>query len=213
MKKLVSLMCLIAVLAACPSGDDDDSTNMMGSGTGGTGTGGMMAGTGGMMGTSGMGGGNGLTGACADADISAGGPALHMAAAAVLTPASPCGFSSCHTGAGKAKLTLMGSTDLKTLLVDKPSCEAPTLPLISSMGNEAGLEHSWIWQKLTAMTDTSGVGTIVSKPEWGMSASCGQDGDKPFGIRMPWTNSDMMLDATKLASIKAWICAGAPGPQ
>ena len=32
-----------------------------------------MAGTGGMMGTSGMGGGGMLTGACADADISAGG--------------------------------------------------------------------------------------------------------------------------------------------
>jgi hypothetical protein len=30
---------------------------------------------------------------------------------------------------------------------------------------------------------------------------------------MPWGNGDGMLDAAKLASIKAWICAGAPGPQ
>lgn len=207
MTKVVGLMCLIVALAACKSGDDDSSK------TNSSGTGGTMAGTGGMMGTSGMGGGMG-TGACADADTSAGGPALHMAAAAVLTPASPCGFSSCHTGVGKAKLTLMGSMDLKTLLVDKPSCEAPMLPLISSMGGEEGLNHSWIWQKLTAMTDSSGTGKLVENAAWGMSSpSCGQPGDQPFGIRMPWTNSDMMLDAAKLASIKAWICAGAPGPQ
>lgn len=219
MKKLVGLMCVVVVLAACKSGDDDDSGTQVGgtggviAGTGGTtpGTGGMMAGTGGMMGVSGMGGG---TGACADADISPGAAALYMAAAGVLTATSPCGFGSCHMGSGKAKLVLLNATDLKTLLVDKPSCEAPMLPLISSMGGEAGLNNSWIWQKLTAMTDTSGTGKIVENAAWGMSSpSCGQPGDQPFGIRMPWTNSDMMLDAPKLASIKAWICAGAPGPM
>jgi hypothetical protein len=210
-------MCLIVVLAACKSGDDDDSTNVnpTATGTGGTmaGTGGMMAGTGGMMGVSGMGGGSGLTGACADADISAGPAALHMAAVGVLAGSSPCGFSSCHMGSGKAKLVLMGSTDLKTLLVGKPSCEAASIPLVDGSGGETGLNNSWLWLKLTAATDGAGTGKLVSQAAWGTPGSCGQDGDKPFGQRMPWGNGDGMLDAAKLASIKAWICAGAPGPQ
>jgi hypothetical protein len=203
MKKVVGLMCVIAVLAACKSGDDDDSTGN--TGTGGTGTGGTMGGTSGM--------GGGMTGACADADTSAGGPALHMAAMTVLTGSSPCGFSSCHMGSGKAKLVLMGSTDLKTLLLGKPSCEAPTIPLVDGSGGEAGLNNSWLWLKLTSATDGSGSGALVTQPSWGTPGSCGQDGDKPFGQRMPWGNGDGMLDASKLASIKAWICGGAPGPQ
>jgi hypothetical protein len=204
MKKLVGLMCVIVVLAACKSGDDDDSTTMTGTG-GTTGGAGMGSGTGG--------GGAGLSGACADADISAGGPALYAAAAAVLTPASPCGFMSCHVGTGKAKLVLMGSTDLKTLLVNVPSCEAPTVPLIDGSGNETALNNSWIWQKLTAMTDGTGTGKLVSNPAWGMNGACGQAGDQPFGMRMPATMTDMMLDVSKLTPLKAWICAGAPGPQ
>jgi hypothetical protein len=212
MKKLVGLMCVVVVLAACKSGDDDDSSTMMASGTGGTGTGGAMAGTGGMMGVSGMGGGSGLTGACADADISAGGPALHAAALQVLNPGAPCGFMSCHLPPnGKAMLVLKGVTDLKATLVDKPSCEAPQLPLISSMGGEAGLDHSWMWQKLTATCDSTGA--ITANPAWGAMGACGQEGNQPYGGRMPLTYSDMMLDATRLAAIKAWICAGAPGPQ
>jgi hypothetical protein len=162
-----------------------------------------------MTGASGMGG--GLTGACADADISAGGPALHAAAVMVLTVPSPCGFGSCHVGTGKAKLVLNGATDLRTLLVDKPSCEVPAMPLIDG---EAALNNSWLWQKLTAMVDGSTTGTIVANPAWGMSGSCGQMGNQPFGVRMPATNTDMMIDPpAKAATIKAWICAGAPGPQ
>jgi hypothetical protein len=204
MKKLVGLMCLVAALAAC---------GKSGGGSNG-GTGGVGAGTGGAAGGAGMG--PALTGMCAGVDVSMGGPALHAAALTVLNGMSPCGFSSCHQPPGKAMLVLMGATDLKMTLVSKPSCEAPTVPLVDPRGGEAGLNNSWLWLKLTAMTDGTGMGVLAPNPAWGMGGNaCGQmAGGQPFGQRMPWGDLDtMMLDPNKLAPIKAWICAGAPGPM
>jgi hypothetical protein len=125
---------------------------------------------------------------------------------------TPCGFSSCHVPpSGKAMLVLMGATDLKTTLVGKASCEAPALPLVDPSGGEAALGKSYLWQKLTAMTDSTGSGMLVTQQAWGMNANCGQDPSQPFGVRMPLGDADGMLEDTRLAPIKAWICGGAPG--
>lgn len=156
--------------------------------------------------------GMGATGECAMADTSASPNALHLAATEVLSAASPCGFSSCHVGpSSRADLMLAGATDLRTLLVGKPACEAPTVPLVDSAGGEAGLSHSWLWLKLTAPADTTGV--IVGDASWGQSGNCGQPPDQPFGLRMPLSSTNALLDAGRLAKVRNWICAGAPGPS
>jgi hypothetical protein len=154
---------------------------------------------------------------CAGATTT-GGPALHAAVVALLTQPSsptamngPCAFSSCHAAnVKKANLILDTVTmDLKAALVDKPSCEAPTYKLVDSSGGDAALQKSWLWQKLTAPDDTSGL--ITTKPEWGMPGSCGQMGVN-FGVRMPYGSPDLWAPE-KLATIRNWICAGAPGPM
>ncbi|MET0343878.1 MAG: hypothetical protein ABW252_22885 [Polyangiales bacterium] len=136
--------------------------------------------------------------------------ALHAAAAGLLTQQTPCGFSSCHTGSSRARagLRLLGATDLRTLLVDKASCIAPSLPLVDGSGGAAALERSWLWQKLAAPTDASGV--LQSRPAWGAPVSCGQDPSEPHGLQMPLATGP--LEAADLAVVRSWICAGAPGP-
>jgi hypothetical protein len=142
---------------------------------------------------------------------------LHQAALEAIVPKdamnkSPCAFSSCHdSNQKKAMLNLdVGTMDLHATLVDKPSCEVPTLKLIASGGGDAALANSWLYQKLTAATGSSG--EIVAQPAWGMGgASCGQDSGQPFGVRMPKSSTDI-LTSTRLNPLKDWICAGAPGP-
>jgi hypothetical protein len=141
------------------------------------------------------------------------GATLYADAAAWLLPAGSktCAFSSCHDAkAHKASLILEGTDttmDLKTLLVDKPSCEVPTLSLIASGGGDAALAKSWLWQKLTAPADPSG--NVTAKPEWGTATSCGQMGG--FGVRMPMGQVDLSPTA-KLDAVRSWICGGATGP-
>jgi len=147
---------------------------------------------------------------CEIADASAGGPALHAAAADVLTMMSPCGFSSCHVGTGKAGLVLLGATNLNMLLVGKPSCEAPNVPLVDGAGGDAGLLHSYIWIKLTGAADSGG--SIMGDPAWGTGGACGQTPSAPYGIRMPQMATNMTTSDTRLAAIRNWICAGAPAP-
>jgi len=225
MGKVVGLAIALLALAGCKSdGGDDNTAGVGGAGgmlggagvSGGAGASGAAAGAGGAGGTgmagagaAGMGGGNTFAG-CAVADTSAAPSALHAAAAAVLTMASPCGFGSCHAGQGKAGLILLSATDLRMTLVDKASCQAPTIPLVDDAGGDAGLVHSWLWLKLTAPADTSGV--VTGDAAWGAGVNCGQTGGQMFGLRMPWTNTDMPLEEARLAAIRNWICAGAPGP-
>jgi hypothetical protein len=106
----------------------------------------------------------------------------------------------------------VGTADLHAILVDKPSCEVPTLKVVDSSGGDAALANSWLWQKLTAPTDASG--DITAQPAWGMGgASCGQDSGQPFGVRMPKGAGTDVIQASKLNPIRDWICAGAPGPM
>lgn len=139
---------------------------------------------------------------------------LHDMAKAVLlpkmeTPMSPCAFSSCHTEKlKKANLVLdLSVPDLKALLVDKVSCEAPALKLVDSSGGDAGLNKSWLWLKLAAPADPSGI--LTPNPAWGTPGSCGQMSGQEYGVRMPYGSE---WEPAKRAAVKAWICAGAPGP-
>jgi hypothetical protein len=142
------------------------------------------------------------------------GSAAHAAALSVLNQMVPCGLSICHAGTGQAKLVLLGVTDLKATMVDKPSCEAPVMPLVSSKGGNAALANSWLWQKLTAPAmDTD---ALIVQPAWGTAGVCptsnfGKDQTSGFGDRMPY-GSLATLEPAPLGSIRNWICAGAPGP-
>jgi hypothetical protein len=133
--------------------------------------------------------------------------ALHRAAQEVLTNMTPCGFSSCHSGNGKAGLTFSGVTDLRTHLVGKMACEAAALPLIDGSGGSAALTKSWLWLKLASMADAETA--LLPDASWGISKSCGQRPDQPYGLLMPLSST---IDKEKVAPIRAWICAGAPGP-
>jgi hypothetical protein len=125
------------------------------------------------------------------------------------TMASCAASSSCHQmSSPKAMLTLGGVTDLRTALVDKKSCIAPMVPLVSGMGGDAALANSWLWIKLAAPLD--GNGNIPFKPEWGTpGATCGVMTPGTGGIRMPF---GVDPEAPQLAVVRNWICAGAPGP-
>lgn len=142
-------------------------------------------------------------------DSSADGAALHQAALDVLSPMTPCGFSSCHSSRTKAAgLTLLEAKDLRTLLVDKTACEAPELPLVDGSGGKAALARSWLWLKLTSDVDAQGA--LPDNASWGMAKSCGQSPDQPYGVLMPLESG--MLEEERLDAIRSWICAGAPGP-
>lgn len=187
-------------------------TGAAGMGVAGTGAAGMGAAGMGMagMGAAGMGGGDSVPG-CSAADTSVTGSAAHAGAVEVLAAASPCGFSSCHQGpTGKADLVLTNEMDLRTLLVGVNSCQVPAIPLVADGGGDTALDNSWLWIKLTAPSDPSGV--ITGDPAWGTAVNCGQMGNQPYGLRMPWSNTDALVDDERLAKVRNWICAGAPGP-
>jgi hypothetical protein len=221
---------LLLSLAGCKSGDDDGDgmaglggtggagvggAGVGGAGVGGAGVGGAGVGGAGVggagMGGAGMGGVPPASAGCEAADMTVTGSAAHAAAATLLAGMTPCGFSSCHSGTGpKAQLALAMQTNLNMLLVDKPSCEAPSVPLVKSGGGQAALDGSWLWLKLVAPADSSGV--ITPNAAWGTAMNCGQTGGQMFGLRMPWSNTEMKLEDDRLQVIRNWICAGAPGP-
>jgi hypothetical protein len=108
----------------------------------------------------------------------------------------------------EAGLGLLGLTNLRDVLVDKTACQVPALKLIDGSGGDAALDNSWLWQKLTAPVDSSGV--IAVNPAWGASANCQQQPGQTFGVRMPIGATSLADD--KLAKVRDWICAGAPAP-
>jgi hypothetical protein len=87
------------------------------------------------------------------------------------------------------------------------------VPLVAAGGGEAALGNSWLWLKLVAPVDASG--TLMPNASWGTAqTNCNQlaPAMQPFGTRMPMSNTDLLLGETRLAAIRDWICAGAPGP-
>jgi hypothetical protein len=222
MKKVVCVLSMVLALLGCKEDPPaSNTTNGMAgtgaplggaSGVGAGGAAGAVAGTGGM-GAGGMGAAGAVPGCSA---AMPGMPAaLHTAAVealAAMPPTSTCGGStSCHQGAGKAMLSLLNMTDMRTALVGKMSCEAPMIPLVDGSMGDAALNNSWLWIKLTAPTDASG--NLVSNPAWGTPGSCGQTPPSGYGLRMPWGFAGTMyLGEANMAKIRNWICAGAPGP-
>jgi hypothetical protein len=213
--------CSIAVLLALAGCGKNNAPASGATGIGGqaaagaSGTGGVAAsGTGGASSVPGTGGAGAPVAGCEAADATMTGSAAHAAALSVLNQMVPCGLSVCHAGAGQAKLVLFGVTDLKATLVDKASCEAAPMPLVSSHGGNAALMSSWLWQKLTAPAMSTDA-LIVQSP-WGTAGVCptmgfGKTQTSGFGDRMPY-GSLATLEQAPLASIRNWICAGAPGP-
>jgi hypothetical protein len=224
MKKGVSVFSMVLALLGCTEDPATNGTAGMAAPAGAGGAGGVAAaGTGGA-GAGGGAGGTGMAGMGAGGAIpgcSAAMPgmpsALHAAAVealAAMPPTSSCGGStSCHQGAGKAMLSLLNVTDLRMALVDKMSCEAPMIPLVSGSMGDAALNNSWLWIKLTAPTDSSG--NLVSNPAWGaVGSGCGQTPPSGYGLRMPWGFSGTTyLSDANMAKVRNWICAGAPGPM
>lgn len=82
------------------------------------------------------------------------------------------------------------------------------MPLVDGKGEEAALNNSWLWLKLTKPTDANM--NMVPDAAWGTPGNCGQNVGS-FGQLMPWGNSVPMAEP-RLAKIRNWICAGAPAP-
>jgi len=137
------------------------------------------------------------------------GAALHNEVLSFVTmvPGS-CNASSCHDSAGppRAGLMLQGMTDLSTL-VGMPSCEVPTIPLVTA----GQPEQSWLWLKVWgASVDLSGI--LTEDPAWGTIQACGQDPGATFGVRMPKGIGMGSVSMERLVQICDWIQAGATGP-
>jgi hypothetical protein len=146
------------------------------------------------------------------------GPMLHANAMAAIVAGTanklPCAFSSCHDSTQKkAGLNLdTGLTDLKAALVGKPSCEAPTIPLVDASGGDAALAKSWLWLKLQGPIDAST--NLTADPSYGAgNLPCAQDPGAPWGVRMPKSGGADGLSQMRLDPVREWICAGAPGPM
>jgi hypothetical protein len=212
-----NVVCVVVLIAALAVGCKKAASTGVVAGAGGTGVidGVSGAGMAGAISTgmSGMSGGTATIGGCEAADKSVTGSAAHAAAAEVLSMESPCGFSSCHVAPnGKASLVLKGVTDFHAAMVGKMSCEANTIPLVDGKGGDAALQNSWLWIKLTAPASASG-GTLTPQSTWPAApGTCGQMSG--FGTRMPQDFTATVLDmgVARLAKIRNWICAGAPGP-
>jgi hypothetical protein len=173
-------------------------------GVGGSGGGGACMATGGAAG----GGAAAQVPGCCAANTSAPPAMLFTAVHDVLSASTPCGFSSCHMGSNaRAHLDLVGAPDLHAALVGKPACEAPNLSIVDGSGGDVGLSKSYMWIKLTGPVDLGAA--LIPDASWGTAGACGQSGQM-YGLRMPLTNTDMLLDDTRLAAIRNWICAGAP---
>jgi hypothetical protein len=118
-----------------------------------------------------------------------------------------CAFvSSCHggTGPGKANLNFKEGADLIETLVNVPACENDSMMRVKP----GDPEHSWIWIKLTAEADpNTGMISPGGTPSKCTGVSTG------FGTRMPQVSGFAKLSDDKLAIVKAWIEAGAPGPE
>jgi len=147
-----------------------------------------------------------LIGACGD---DASGQAVTHDQVAAILGAGPdgkgtCSISSCHgDGIASAGLNLRASADLTELLVNKPSCEAPSLMLV-----EPGApEKSWVYIKLTAEMKANK--DLVPDPAWGEPGE-GCEEATGFGKRMPETG--LALSEEKVEQIRQWILDGAPGP-
>ena len=83
------------------------------------------------------------------------------------------------------------------------------MPLVDASGGDSALANSYLWQKLVGTIDASGA--ITGDASWGEGGACGQTPDQPYGVLMPLGTTEPISEE-RLAPIRNWICAGAPGP-
>lgn len=121
--------------------------------------------------------------------------------------ASTCALASCHGSAAEGELELADGANLRTLLVDVPACEAPSLSLVKP----GSPDESWLWIKLSGELEDEDSGDLVVAQAWG-TAGKNCRGATGFGKRMPRV-APYALKKADLAKIRAWIENGAPGPS
>ncbi len=137
-----------------------------------------------------------------------------------------CTFSgACHGGdrEGQAQLNFaaaLDSGDFRTAL-EGPACEYRALPLLTP----GDPDRSWLFIKVAGMADPSGLLQFEPDPSWDPgiepdemgqfpSSQCPLvvDGAISFGEVMPQSGGTARLDDERMAILRAWIEAGAPGP-
>jgi hypothetical protein len=156
--------------------------------------------------------------ACGDSNAGeqpdANGAALYAAASAVLQRS--CSYERCHSGAiVGAGLNLQRGVNYANSLVSVRACEYERMNRVEPFDPD----HSWMIVKLTAPfrdAEDPYANYILFDPpsDWDRSLrACRdetEDGTPLFGQRMPLTAPNM-LPEEDLATLRAWIVAGAPG--
>lgn len=152
-------------------------------------------------------------------------PAADYAAVAAIVDRA-CSFASCHggSGAGAAELNFAAArtagTPYTELLVDQPACQYSAMDLVEP----GSPDESWLMIKLVG-PHTRGVLDFEPDASWdpGIARDPGTggyprsecpltvSGELSFGVLMP-QGSTTGLAAAEIATFRAWILAGAPGP-
>lgn len=134
-----------------------------------------------------------------------------------------CAFASCHGGAagGASRLDLASSIAAGTLVADlmRPACQYDAMPLLTP----GAPEESWLYLKVAGphagarldFTPAPGWDPGITPDAMGRypASECPltERGALTFGTMMP--QGSMGLDASRAATIREWIEAGAPGPS
>jgi hypothetical protein len=136
-----------------------------------------------------------------------------------------CSFATCHggTGMGASQLNfaaaLADGTPYTELLVDQPACQYSAMDLVEPCDPDA----SWLMIKLVG-PHTSGRIDFTPDASWDPGIARDAMGRYPrsecpltvsgeisFGVLMP-QGTTTGLTAPEVATFRAWIEAGAPGP-
>lgn len=136
-----------------------------------------------------------------------------------------CSFATCHGGPGMGAAQLnfqaarMAGTPYTELLVDQPACQYSAMDLVEPGDPDA----SWLMIKLVG-PHTSGRIEFTPDASWDPGIVRGGDGRYPrsecpltvsgelsFGVLMP-QGTTTGLSPAEIATFRAWIEAGAPGP-
>jgi hypothetical protein len=148
-----------------------------------------------------------------DAAAAQDGAALYAAASSVLQRS--CSYERCHSGAiVGGGLSLQRGADYAASLVGVTACEYERMARVEPFDPD----HSWMIIKLTAPfrdSEDPYANYILFDPpsDWDRNTrNCRDqtdDGTPLFGQRMPLTAPNMLPDED-LATLRAWILAGAP---
>jgi hypothetical protein len=157
----------------------------------------------------------GLSAGCVSRElpkVDAGGAALYREVDGIITDS--CARQTCHGAlVANAHMDLMAK-GFRAALVDVPSCEYDRMKRVAP----GDPDHSWIMIKLAGpvrFRQYANFVDIVPAADWKASipecAGSFDDGSPWFGTRMPPQDTTTISDA-EIATIRAWIEAGAPGP-